>query len=252
MHRTLPLLAGVLWLAACATSDNVTPEAGGTAAPVRQLVPEGIVAAADGLDIAYSARGAGDTTLVFVHCWACDRSFWHQQIDVFAKTYQVVALDLPGHGESGAKRDDWSIAGLADDVRMLVEGLDLGRVILVGHSMGGPVSLLAAALVPDRVIGVVLVDTVHNAELAWSEEDAAPIVAAFREDFEGTNRQFVPMMFPPEPDPDLVAWVTKHANATHQTAAIALMTDFPNLDLTAILSAVDVPVRASMRRRWDR
>jgi pimeloyl-ACP methyl ester carboxylesterase len=85
---------------------------------------------------------------VFVHCWACDRTYWREQVDVFAADHQVVTLDLAGHGESGAGRETWTVKGLAGDVQAVVEALDLERVILIGHSMGGPVSRRHAAYAP--------------------------------------------------------------------------------------------------------
>ncbi|NIS33422.1 MAG: alpha/beta hydrolase, partial [Actinobacteria bacterium] len=51
-----------------------------------------------GLTLHYDTRGSGDTALVFVHCWACDRAYWREQLDVFADRYRVVSLDLGGHG----------------------------------------------------------------------------------------------------------------------------------------------------------
>jgi pimeloyl-ACP methyl ester carboxylesterase len=110
--------------------------------------------APDGVRIVYDDRGQGATALVFVHCWSCDRTFWREQADVFSDGYRVVTLDLAGHGESGKNRKTWTVAGLGGDVRAVVEKLGLKRVILVGHSMGGPVSLDAARQLRGRVVGV--------------------------------------------------------------------------------------------------
>ncbi len=118
-----------------------------------------IARAPDGLPIVYDVRGGGETSLVFIHCWCCDRAFWREQLDEFADEYRVVALDLGGHGASGAEREPWTVASLAGDVEAVVKQLKLRRVILIGHSMGGPVALLAAGRMPQRVIGVVAVDT---------------------------------------------------------------------------------------------
>jgi alpha-beta hydrolase superfamily lysophospholipase len=71
------------------------------------------VASGDGVPVVYDVRGAGDTAVVFVHCWACNRHFWREQADVFASQYRVVTIDLAGHGDSGKDRSRWSILGLA-------------------------------------------------------------------------------------------------------------------------------------------
>jgi pimeloyl-ACP methyl ester carboxylesterase len=100
------------------------------------------VRAEDGLTIVCEVRGKGDTALIFLHGWCGDRDYWKHQVDVFAADYRVVALDQAGHGESGKDRKHWTASSLAGDVEAVVKDLGLKRVILVGHSMGGPIGLL--------------------------------------------------------------------------------------------------------------
>ena len=112
----------------------------------------------DGNLISYSVYGSGKPALVFVHGWCCNSTFWEYQVPFFEKYYTVVTLDLAGHGESGKKRDGWTMNAFGRDVVAVVEELDLIDVILIGHSMGGRVVLEAAAMLSERVIGVVGVD----------------------------------------------------------------------------------------------
>jgi sigma-B regulation protein RsbQ len=201
------------------------------------------VRAPDGLAIAYDARGKGSTALVFVHCWAGDRSLWRLQLDAFKKDYRVVALDLGGHGASGRERKAWSILKLAYDVRAVVEAQRLERVILVGHSMGGPVALEAARLLPGRVVAVVCVDTLHNVEMQPPEELAEKMARRLEADYPGAMSEMVHSMFPRDADPAVVKWVTSRALAADPRVALALLRDFHNLDLKRSLSAAKVPVR---------
>lgn len=234
--RKLPL--AVLALAAGLTlSSTAAARAADTAT----------VEAADGVPIVYEVRGpaeAAGPALVFVHCWACDRTYWREQVDVFAADHRVVTLDLAGHGESGVGREGWTVKGLAGDVQAVVEALDLERAILIGHSMGGPVSLEAARLMPDRVVGVVAVDTLHDAEMEFPEEQADRIVATFEADFPGAMDGFVRNMFREGADPAVVDWTVKKAQGANRDAALALMRDFRNLDFPALFAAADVPIRA--------
>jgi DNA-binding transcriptional LysR family regulator len=56
------------------------------------------VASADGVPIAYEVHGQGSPALVLVHGWSCDRSYWQGQVEPLSRHYQVITLDLAGHG----------------------------------------------------------------------------------------------------------------------------------------------------------
>jgi pimeloyl-ACP methyl ester carboxylesterase len=98
---------------------------------------------ADGLEMAYVDEGKGEPALVFVHCGNCRKEIWQETLAAFRTDHRVVAMDLPGHGKSGANREEWTIPRLGKDVAVLVDHLKLGKVVLVGNSLGGPVALEA-------------------------------------------------------------------------------------------------------------
>ena len=215
------------------------------AAPDRTPLPPTVDTAfsADGVPIVYDVRGSGDVALVFVHCWACDRGYWREQLDAFAPGYQVVALDLAGHGASGKARATWSLDGLAGDVAAVVEDLGLERVVLVGHSMGGPVALMAAARLRGRAAAVVCADALHDLDLELNRAMAEQMLRAFQADYAGTMASMVGMMFPPGGDTALAGWVARNAAATDSAITLGLIRDYPNLDLPAAMTAAQVPVR---------
>ncbi len=141
----------------------------------------------DGTPIRYDAAGKGDPALVFVHCGGCNRGFWDGQMAYFASRHRVVALDLAGHGQSGSGRQDWTIAAFGQDVASVVEALDLKRVVLIGHSLGGPAVLEAARLIPGRVAGVVLVDSWVDFEARIPAEEIEKFVSALQADYRATT-----------------------------------------------------------------
>jgi len=122
------------------------------------------VFSADNVAISYLVQGRGKPTLVFVHGSCCNKSFWKFQVPHFAKQYKVVTIDLAGHGDSGPGRKNYTIEAFGDDVVAVVEKLQSDEVILVGHSLGGPVIIEAARRIPGIVIGCVAVDTLHDIE----------------------------------------------------------------------------------------
>lgn len=228
------------------TAQPPEPAATEESAPAAGLQPgEHAWTTADGNRMPYTVAGEGSATVVLVHCWMCDRSFWSEQVPVLARQYRVIALDLPGHGEATATRDAWMVAAFGRDVAGLIEGLDLTDVVLVGHSMGGPVSLRAAALAGDRVRGIVAVDTLHNAEFEYSGEEMEQYMAAFEQDFVGTCGNFVRQMFPEEGAEETMQRVRETScREDRKVIGTALMQDFARIDMAQWFREAGVPIRA--------
>jgi sigma-B regulation protein RsbQ len=175
MKTTLGLAVALLTLSPPA-------RAGGSQAAV-----SGTATSPDGVPIRYDAAGKGDPALVFVPCGGCNRSFWDGPMDYFAAKHRVVALDLAGHGQSGVGRKDWTMAAFGQDVVSVVEALGLKRVVLIGHSLGGPAVLEAARRMPGRVAGLVLVDSWVDFEAKFPAEEVEKYLSALRADYRATT-----------------------------------------------------------------
>lgn len=227
-------LTGIASLLACTflTSAAVGAE------PVQKTVK-----ARDGLTIACDVRGKGDTALVFLHGWGGDREYWKNQADAFAADYTVVTVDQAGHGASGTDRKTWTVEALAGDVEAVVKDLGLKRVILVGHSMGGPVALLAAKRMPGTVVAVVGVDTLQDAELKRPEELVKSLTAGLEKDFKGMVGGMFGAMLAEKSDPKLKDWLGAKAASRDPAIAIALMKDLFALDQKKAFKEAGVPVR---------
>jgi pimeloyl-ACP methyl ester carboxylesterase len=156
-----------------------------------QAAVSGTATSPDGVPIRYDAAGKGDPALVFVPCGGCNRGFWDGQMDYFAAKHRVVALDLAGHGQSGVGRKDWTMAAFGQDVVSVVEALGLKRVVLIGHSLGGPAVLEAARRMPGRVAGLVLVDSWVDFEQRFSAEEVEKYVSALQADYRATTTAMV-------------------------------------------------------------
>ncbi|HYV37518.1 MAG TPA: alpha/beta hydrolase [Gemmataceae bacterium] len=229
--RMLLLTACLLFLASGVRSQ-------GPAKAEKKTIP-----AADGVNIICEVRGQGDTALLFLHGWCGDREYWKNQVDVFAADYRIVTLDQAGHGESGKNRKNWTVSSLAADVESVVKALGLKRVILVGHSMGGPVSLMAAKRLPGTVVAVIGVDTLHNAENKMPADTVKTLVAGFESDFKGTTRTALEGMLSEKTEPELKKWLISRAEVQDQKMALGLVADMFALDQTALLKEAKTPVR---------
>ncbi len=201
------------------------------------------VRADDGLTLVCEIRGQGDTALVFLHGWCGDREYWKQQVGAFAADYRVITLDQAGHGESGKDRKVWSAGSLAGDVETVVKELGLKRVILVGHSMGGQVALLAAKRMPGTVVAVVGVDTLQNAEFEMPEDVKKQFMEAFEKDFKGTMRVGLAGLVHEKTDAEVKKWLLTRAEAQDEKMALGFMRDLTGLDQKKLLKEAKVPVR---------
>jgi pimeloyl-ACP methyl ester carboxylesterase len=239
------LAAGLLALAACAGPAPVPPAAEAPTPPPALAAGERAWRTGDGNAMPYSVAGDGAVTVLLVHCWMGDRSFWSAQLPELARLYRTVAIDLPGHGQAGASREAWTVAAYGEDVAGLILGLGLSRVVLVGHSMGGPVALRAAALAPGRVLGIVALDTLHDAEMDFSGPRIEELIGAFAADFAGTCTRFVRQMLP-EPGVEAILGHVLESSCRPERAVIgvSLMRSFGAIDMPRWFAEARVPIRA--------
>ena len=246
MRLALGLGLLMTWTVACGGGSQPTDTVAAGEAPVPEP-GEHTWVTPDGNHVPYTVGGKSDAevTVVLVHCWMCNRSFWDAQLPALAATYRTVTLDLPGHGEATSERSPWTVAGYGEDVAGLVRALELKEVVLVGHSMGGPVSLHAAALLPGTVRGIVAVETLHNADFKFEGEAIEGFLRAFEEDYVGTCERFVSQMFPEENVESIIEKVRlAGCDEARGDVGTALMRNFGAIDMPAWFRQAGVPIRA--------
>lgn len=210
----LPLLAGLVLLAGGCQHPGVAPATTAT----------GTVASTDGVEIRYDVAGQGETALVFVHCLTCNRRIWDESFAYFAQDYRVVRLDLAGHGESDKGRKDYTMGAFGGDVAAVADKLGLKRMVLIGHSMGGPVSVEAEKRLGARVIGVVGVDTFYTGfPVPKNDQEVAVFVKPFEDDYKGYSAKLLRGMFTPQSDPAVIDRISHMMLSTDQTVAISAL-----------------------------
>ena len=219
----------------------------GVAAQAEERLMRGVTQAKDGVQIYYESGGSGSPALVFIHGWNCDRSYWSAQLPFFAATHQVVAIDLAGHGDSGVSREAWSMANFGTDVSAVADALQLEDIVLIGHSMGGPVALEAARLLQGRVKMVIGADTLSDVSLRYADAQLAGMLAAMEADFPGIVEGLVrSSFFLPTSDPALIDEIARDMGAAPPAAGIGAFEGFAhwyNEDVERTLADIDVPIR---------
>jgi pimeloyl-ACP methyl ester carboxylesterase len=225
-----------------ATSKPKQPE---RAKPVADGAPR-IVNSADGVHIQYRLYGQGDPAIVLVHGWSCDSNYWSAQLAELRKKYTVLTVDLAGHGGSDRNRGEWTIGRFGDDVAAAVKLIDNPKVIIVGHSMGGPVAIEAAKRLPGRVLGVIGVDTYKNIGVPPPRPDQLNArMQAFEADFIGTTREFVSQsFFTAKSDPQFIRKVADDMSSAPPVVGIAAIRALNAWDAAAAAQGFDLPLIA--------
>ena len=183
----------------------------------------------DEIELACNVYGAGATTLLFVHGSNIDQSYFSSQVDYFKSSYRVVTFDLPGHGKSGNQRAIWSLENYAGDVRAVVEKLNLQRVILIGHSMGAYVNLIAATTNEKSVIGFIGIDIMKNAGAALPEDIKNSTMENLKTDYKGTNEMYVrKALASPETSPGILNRVVSDYRNSYEPMGIQIMPQILN------------------------
>jgi pimeloyl-ACP methyl ester carboxylesterase len=240
----------VFALAACSKQEAPPPPppaASNDKAEPAEGAPR-IAISPDGVHVQYHVYGSAGTepALVFIHGWSCDSNYWREQVPVFSRKFTVVTVDLAGHGGTDANRTDWSMQKFGQDVATALAAVPNRQLILVGHSMGGPVAIEAARQLRDRVIGIIGVDTFKTIGAPMpSAAQLDAIVKPFEANFIGHTREAVARhFFAPGADPQLVQKIAYDMSLSPPKVAIPAMRAVLGYDFSAPLKDLQVPVVA--------
>jgi pimeloyl-ACP methyl ester carboxylesterase len=122
--------------------------------------------------------------LILVNGWTGDHRIFTPQIAHFAKSRRVVAINLRGHGASDAPKQEYTMAGFADDIAWQCAELGLHRPVVIGHSLGGAISLELCGRYPELASGLVMIDSIV---MGRKEMRSAPEVGKLLEGIGGPN-----------------------------------------------------------------
>ncbi|RMF18385.1 MAG: alpha/beta hydrolase [Gammaproteobacteria bacterium] len=145
----------------------------------------------DGLDWVYYAGPSheGAETVVMIHGFAASKENWLRYARFFTDQFNVIAPDLPGHGETSSPLDlDYTIEAQAARVKAFLDALGVKKAHLIGNSMGGAISAVFGAQYPETAVTLTLIDPagVFDVPAVLDQELAAgrnPLIVASRQDF---------------------------------------------------------------------
>lgn len=110
------------------------------------------------IELNYEDHGSGNV-LLLLHGLGSTKKDWDAQVPFFSKTHRVITLDLRGHGESTKPKDKYGVELMTEDVKQLLDHLNIKKATVVGFSMGGAVAFEMAATYPNYVENLVIVNS---------------------------------------------------------------------------------------------
>jgi len=107
--------------------------------------------------ISYIDAGKGDNTILLLHGLGSNAGFWRYNIRELAKKYRVIAIDLPGYGKSQKGDYPYSMTFFSDEIKKVIDQLNINKFDLVGHSMGGQIAITFALKYPNKIHKLILI-----------------------------------------------------------------------------------------------
>lgn len=197
----------------------------------------------EGSNICYSDQGKGDV-IVLLHGFCGSAEYWEKVIPGLIKDYRVIAPDLRGHGASDAPLGAYTIEQMADDVLSLLNTLEIQECYLLGHSLGGYITLSFAQRHASRLKGFGLIHSTGYPDSEEAKENRLRSVSMIQsEGIFAFVDQLVPGLFAPGAATQLVERAKEIGYKTPpQGAAGAALAMRERPDRRDVISATALPV----------
>lgn len=200
----------------------------------------------DGSRVHYKSVGKGDRALIFVHGWTCDMDFWRLQVPAFAGKTRVIAVDLPGHGQSDKPKVDYTMELFARAIDAVMRDAKVTTATLVGHSMGTPVIRQFYRKYPQKTLALVIVDGALRP--FGTKEQRESFLAPLRgPNYKETASGMVDFMLGAIKSAELRRQIKDSMLATPQHVAVSAM-DEMNVEALYTPDKINVPVLAIMAK----
>lgn len=153
----------------------------------------------NGFEMAYDDSGGDKLALLLIHGFPLDRTLWQAQTRAWSDIARVIAPDLRGFGESGMSGGNVTVDAYADDLRGLLDALNIKTAVVAGLSMGGYIAFAFYRKFHDRVRGLILANTKAGADSAEGKKGRDDSAALAREKGAGAiAERMLPKMLTPK------------------------------------------------------
>ena len=143
-----------------------------------------VMAGSTALHVADS--GKGEKCVVLLHGYLESMYVWDDFAPLLKDKVRVITVDIPGHGVSVVNGEVHTMEWIADVLRDMLDALEIERVTMVGHSMGGYIALAFCEKYPERLDGVVLLSSTPNPDTDLKRENRRREIALVKSGKKGT------------------------------------------------------------------
>jgi pimeloyl-ACP methyl ester carboxylesterase len=190
----------------------------------------------NGVGLYYELHGEGEP-IIFLHGWLDDCTVWNPQVEPLTKKHMVISYDHRGHGRSDKPDYVYSVKTLANDLHALMQELDVGKSVVVGHSLGGMTALTFSLNHPDKVSRLVIVGTTAKTPFLMSAQAVLRYIIPYR-----TFVQLAQKSGYYKPSDQLISNSLDMAMNVPKYAAYSCLREFTrNYDLRHKVSKIEVP-----------
>lgn len=147
--------------------------------------------------IHYTDTGKG-RVIVLLHGFLCSHEVWSEFVKKLSKKFRVIAIDLPGHGETPSIGYYHSMELMAQSVKAVLDKAGVRRYIITGHSMGGYVALTFAELYPENVSGLCLFNSTSYADSDEKKKEREKVIRLVKKEHRHYVSEAVTSLFAPE------------------------------------------------------
>ena len=191
----------------------------------------------------YKLEGSGET-LVFIHGLSDNLLYWELLASDLKKSYQILRIDLRGHGGSELGSDEITLDTYVQDLKNLLDELKIQNVNLIGFSLGGIVALDFIRRYPEAVSSLVLMSSFYKVDSPLED-----VFAQFRNALEKSFGEFYDLILPMVLCPEVIEnnreelkFLKEIASETANTEAYIKAIDASsNVNFERLLSQIDVP-----------
>lgn len=195
--------------------------------------------------LAYSVEGpAGAPPVVLLHALATSRELWLPQLPAWTTHFQIIRIDLPGHGDSPQAEGNATLAGFADEVAKVLDHLHIQRAAFVGLSLGGMVAQAFALACPERCSALVLAHTSARTDAAVKDIWQGRLEQLEKDGLPAQAQAILGRWFPPafaQASPMTLQWIASQIKATSPEGYAAAIRAIQQLDHLDMLKNITVP-----------